>query len=209
MSYIKASGVHGRPGHAVIEIGYALSVDPLLLTIQKVGADPRYLSRDGGWRADPEPLEPTRVERQEGRTLIYVGPDIVNHLDDDQRLRVGIVSADFAGDVVWSDIPPSSGGVGGAVFIPRTRPVAVEARRRLRRPKSPRSRNTRPWCSSPAGLRRGRPSGIRCGGCWAAAAAHPSLAARAYWYFYMAPAAAGSGGASQRSAATCASSSRR
>jgi hypothetical protein len=128
VSYIKASGVHGQPGHAIIEIGYALSVDPLLLTIQKVGADPRYLARDGGWRADPEPLQPTRVERQEGRTLIYVGPDIVNHLDDDQRLRVGIVSADFAGDVVWSDIPPSSGGIGRSVFVARARPaVPVEA----------------------------------------------------------------------------------
>ncbi len=124
MSYIKASGVHGRPGHAIIEIGYALSVEPLLLTIQKVGADPRYLARDGGWRADPEPLTPTKVERQDGRTLIHVGPDIVNHLDDDQRLRIGIVSADFAGDVVWSDIPPSSGGVGRSVFVARAKPVA-------------------------------------------------------------------------------------
>ncbi len=125
MSYIKASGVHGRPGHAIIEIGYALNVEPLLLTIQKVGADPRYLARDGGWRADPQPLQPTRVERQEGRTLIHVGPDIVNHLDDDQRLRVGIVSADFAGDVAWSDIPPSSGGIGRSIFVARTKPAAV------------------------------------------------------------------------------------
>ena len=40
------------------------SVVRLLLTIQKGGADTRYLSRDGGWRADPEPLQPTSVERR-------------------------------------------------------------------------------------------------------------------------------------------------
>lgn len=122
MSYIKVSGVRGRPGHALIEIGYALNVEPLRFTLQRVGADRRYLGGDGRWRADPEPLQPQRVDKHDARTVISVGPGIVDHLGEDERVRVEIVSTGFAADVVWSDIPRSSGRVGPSVFVPAARP---------------------------------------------------------------------------------------
>jgi hypothetical protein len=188
VSYIKASGVHGRPGHAIIEIGYVLSVDPLLLTIQKVGADPRYLAKDGGWRADPEPLTPTKVERQDGRTLIHVGPDIVNHLDDDQRLRIGIVSADFAGDVVWSDIPPSSGGVGRSVFVVRAKPAAPAEEPPPPAVEKPKEPEPQPIVLEPPPVIPPRPP-ARHTLWWMLAALLLLVAAggAAYWYFYMRP----------------------
>lgn len=117
--------VHGRPGHAVIEIPYALDVDPLLLTIQKLGADRRYLARDGSWRSESDALQPQKIERQGGATLVYVGPEIVNCIDEDERLRIGIEAASFTGDLVWSDIPPSSGGTGRSVFLTRPKVVAA------------------------------------------------------------------------------------
>lgn len=116
MSYLKVVSVRGRPGYALMEIGYALSVDPVQFTLQRVGVDQRYLGRDGRWRADPEPLEPQRVDRHADRTVLGLGPDVVNCLEDDERLRVEISSTGFAADIVWSDIPRSTGRVGSAVF---------------------------------------------------------------------------------------------
>jgi len=137
---------------------------PSFLTIQKVGADPRYLARDGGWRADPEPLQPIRVDRQESRTLIYVGPDIVDYLDDDQRLRVGssrpISPATLCGPTSRhpqeESEDPSSSLAPGRQPLPRSR----------RRSKDPRSRTQAGGGSSlRPSYRRDRLSGIRCGGC--------------------------------------------
>ena len=124
MSYIRVSGIRGRPGNALIEIGYALNVDPLRFTLQRTGSDQRYLGSDGRWRADPEPLEPLSVERRDGRTFLGVGPNIVDQLNEDERVHVEIVSAGFAADLVWANVPPSSGRVGGSVFV-APKPVPV------------------------------------------------------------------------------------
>lgn len=125
MSYLAATGVHGRPGRAIIEIGYALQVDPLLLTIQKVGRDPRYLAADGSWLSDPQTLQPLGVERAAGCTRILVGPAIVNNIGDNERIRVEILSAGFAGELVWSDIAPSAESDTPSIFAARLAPTPV------------------------------------------------------------------------------------
>jgi hypothetical protein len=104
----------------VIEIGYALSVaEPLTFTLQRVGADRRYLGRDGLWRNEIEGLKPRQVESRDGKTLLKVGPEIVDRLGEDERLRLEIAAASFAVDLVWSGVAPSSGKVGSSVFARR------------------------------------------------------------------------------------------
>ena len=117
MSYIRVSGIRGRPGNALIEIGYALNVDPMRFTLQRTGSDQRYLGSDGRWRADPEPLVPESVERREGRTFLGIGPNIVDQINEDERVHVEIVSAGFAADMVWSNVAPSARRAGGSVFV--------------------------------------------------------------------------------------------
>lgn len=117
MSYIRVSGIRGRPGNALIEIGYALNVDPLRFTLQRTGADQRYLGSDGRWRADAEPLVPESVERRDGRTFLGIGPNIVDQINEDERVHVEIVSAGFAADMVWSNVAPSARRAGGSVFV--------------------------------------------------------------------------------------------
>lgn len=125
----KVSGVPNRPGHAIIEIGYALAVDKLRFTLQRTAStDTRYLGGDGRWHDELQRLEPESVERRGSTTLIGVGPSVVDRLPEDIRVRITIVSTTgpeeaFADSLFWQNVPPSSGGVGASVFTPRAKPA--------------------------------------------------------------------------------------
>jgi hypothetical protein len=123
VSYIKAYAVRGRPGYATVEIGYSLNTSVPALTIQKATPDGPYLGRNGTWQPSPDSFTPLGVESDGKRTLVQLGPEIVDRIAEDERIKVAIPAIGFSAELVWSDIPPSSRRVGSSVFAPRPQPV--------------------------------------------------------------------------------------
>jgi hypothetical protein len=119
------------PGQAKITIdtGVPLSLEGFNFVLAKRKGD-LSLGADGKWQRTAQPLQPEDVENRDGTTIVYVGPGIVNHIDEGENLTLTIYTA-ASGDTPalsrelrWPRLGKSSGSLGASPFDAPSRPAA-------------------------------------------------------------------------------------
>jgi len=112
-----------RPaGYAWFEIAAALPEGPTTFRIEREHETTPHLG-PGGWQASPSDLTPREVQYTDTGLLIIVGPDVVNHVYEDERIRVFLPAIGYEADGVWPGIPHLRTGGKSIVGAPPPKPV--------------------------------------------------------------------------------------
>lgn len=94
-------------GFAFLHLGYMLSHAQARLSIRRLNAEPRHLGLDG-WQFEPAWLSPESCHESAGETVLRLGPQIVDHIEELVRVEIGIEGKGVIGQVNWPDITPSA-----------------------------------------------------------------------------------------------------
>ncbi len=115
--------IDAPPGHALLRLQGAGAGEDARFRLLRPGAELGHLG-PSGWQTEPALLTPLSVRREGDETVLQVGPDVVDHIAVDDRVRVEVPGLGFTGDDYWPDIPPSAGGL-AAGYVDVARPVGT------------------------------------------------------------------------------------
>jgi len=92
-------------GYAWIEIAAALPDGQTTFRIEREHGSMPHLG-PGGWQASPADLTPQDIQYTETGLRMVVGPDVVNHMPDYERIRVLLPAIGYDAEAAWPPIPP-------------------------------------------------------------------------------------------------------
>jgi hypothetical protein len=113
----------------MIDTGFPLSLEGFHFVLAKRKGD-LSLGADGKWQRTAQQLQPEKVENREGKTIVYVGPAVVNNVDEGEGLLLTIGTAAsgdtpaLSGELKWPRLGKSSGSIGASPFDQPVRAAA-------------------------------------------------------------------------------------
>jgi hypothetical protein len=119
----------GRPGVAILEFDQAMSSPELDIAVRSLTSRPGlYVTADGSWEKSPTYFKATRISGDGNVTRYSVGPEVVNHVLDQDAVQVSIADQPQAFDTIWENATPELAGSAriGRIY-PGGRPKPVPA----------------------------------------------------------------------------------
>lgn len=90
-------------GYAIIVLPCPLHEPAVTFTIERIGADKPYLGHNG-WQTQMETLSSSQIVPSAENTEVHIGPDIVDHINDDWRILIRFPSLDLSETIFWPSI---------------------------------------------------------------------------------------------------------
>jgi hypothetical protein len=114
-----------RPGFAILEFDGVIDAQELLFSLQSmISRNGLYLTNDGNWEKTPRFFKAVRLTSDSGTTSFGVGPDIVNHVADQDTIKIVASDNSVSAETVWENGTPELQGSPrtGWVHVPKTAP---------------------------------------------------------------------------------------
>jgi hypothetical protein len=110
-----------RPGLAILEIDGSLNATELLLSFRSlISRSGLYLTRDGNWEKAPHYFKAVRLGYDGEVTTYGVGPDVVNHLVDQDTVQIATPDGALSHETLWENVTPELPGTSrGRVHVPQ------------------------------------------------------------------------------------------
>lgn len=93
-------------GHAVLTLPASLGDGDGRFRIKRLAGEPDKLGVNG-WQPHDAVLTPASVAEANGRSVMYLGPDLTQHLMEDTELEISIPALNLTERIVWPYITPS------------------------------------------------------------------------------------------------------
>ena len=90
-------------GYAIIILPCPLHEPAVTFTIERVGSDKPYLGHNG-WQTQIETLSSSHIISSTETTEVHIGPDIVDHIDEDWRIQLRFPSLNLSETIFWPSI---------------------------------------------------------------------------------------------------------
>ena len=93
-------------GYAFLDLGRKFDRSEPRLSIRRLNAEPRHLGLEG-WQFEPAWLEPEASINNGGTTVLRLGPQIIDQIEELVRIEISVEGEGTIGQVTWPDITPS------------------------------------------------------------------------------------------------------
>ena len=93
-------------GYAFLDLGRKLDRSEPRISIRRLNAEPRHLGLEG-WQFEPAWLEPEASTDNGGATVLRLGPQIIDQIEELVRVEISVDGEGTIGQVTWPDITPS------------------------------------------------------------------------------------------------------
>ena len=93
-------------GYAFLDLGKKFDRSEPRLSIRRLNAEPRHLGLEG-WQFEPAWLEPEASINNGGATVLRLGPQIIDQIEELVRIEISVEGEGTIGQVTWPDVTPS------------------------------------------------------------------------------------------------------